>query len=239
MSRTFTLFAEQDPEAKALVEALPRLKGRVASYREHMRQLGAHLADCVLAQLAPMPTTDICVICTVEDADFLARGLIEALEAHSLGASIRMICLWNQRIQSDGISIAPVVRAYEEAYDQHDAIFIIVKSIIAGACVVKTNLTRAITVSDPKRIFVASPVMLEGAERRLASEFPEAVSRKFEFIHFATDTDKSDDGEEVIPGIGGSVYELLGLGDGTSKNRYIPDIVRERRRKAFPDIHAA
>lgn len=239
MSRTFTVFAEQDPKAKALVEALPHLKGRVSDYRDNMRQLGSHLADSLLPQLAQQPAKDICVICTVEDADFLARGLIETLEAHALGATTRMICMWNQRIKNEGISLSPVLRVYEESYDKRDAVFIVVKSIISGACVVKTNLTRAVTAAHPKRIFVVSPVMLQGAEQRLADEFPAEVSQKFEFVHFATDTEKSTDGEQVIPGIGGSIYELLGLGDLTTKNRYVPDIVRERRRKAFPEMLSA
>ncbi|MGQ7846600.1 hypothetical protein ACUNV4_19110 [Granulosicoccus sp. 3-233] len=40
--------------------------------------------------------------------------------------------------------------------------------------------------------------------------------------------DKSDTGE-VIPGIGGNVYQRLGFGDQESKNRYTPDFVKERR----------
>jgi hypothetical protein len=234
--RTFTPFAEKDPLARRLVEGLPSLKGDVAGYREQMRALGVHLASGIVRELGSQKITDICVICTVEDADFLARGLIEELEKSGLGSKIHMICMWNQRIKKDGVSISPVLKTYEEDFDRNESIFIIVKSIISGACVVRTNLTRAISAANPQRVFVASPVMLKGAEMRLSSEFPDEISKKFEFVHFATDTDKSPDGQEVIPGIGGSVYELLGLGDSTLKNRYMPEIVRERRRKAFPGI---
>lgn len=236
MSRTFTTFAEHDPEAKTLVNELPRLKGDVEGYRTKMRMLGVHLADSILPLLSSESTKDICVVCTVEDADFLARGLIEELESHNFRDNTHMICMWNQRVKKEGVSISPVLRTYEESFDKNDAIFIIVKSIISGACVVKTNLTKAITSANPRRVFVASPVMLKDAEKRLSNEFPEEISRKFEFVHFATDTEKSPDGEEVLPGVGGSVYELLGLGDGKAKNKYIPEIVRERRRKAFPEL---
>lgn len=169
----------------------------------------------------------------MEDADFLARGLIEELEANSFQGRTRMICMWNQRVKGEGVSIAPILRTYQEEFDKDDPVFIIVKSIISGACVVRTNLTKVISMANPKRVFVVSPVMLRDAEKRLENEFPKEISRKFEFVHYATDSDKSPDGEEVLPGIGGSVYELLGLGDATAKNKYVPEIVRERRRKAF------
>lgn len=239
MSRTFTAFATQDPEAKMLVDKLPRLKGDIQGYREMMRKLGTHLADSILPQLRSEPFKDICVICTVEDADFLARGVIEELESDGFPNNTRMICMWNHRVKSEGVSISPVLRTYEEDFDKNDTVFIIVKSIISGACVVKTNLTKAITSANPKRVFVVAPVMLEGAENRLSREFPAGISEKFEFVHFATDTEKSSDGEEVVPGVGGSVYELLGLGDANAKNRYVPEIVRERRRKSFPDLQTA
>ncbi|HEX7815799.1 hypothetical protein [Dyella sp.] len=232
--RTFTAFADKDPEARTLLESLPTLKGDIKGYREHMRRLGAHLAASMFPTLKSELTRDICVICTVEDADFLARGVIEELESHR--ARTRMICMWNARVKSGGISISPVVRTYEEVYDKSDVVFVIVKSIISGACVVKTNLTKAITTTNPKRVFVVSPVMLKDAEKRLANEFPDELAKKFEFVHFATDSCKSSDGEEVIPGIGGSVYELLGLGDVKKKNTYIPAIVKERRRKEFPQL---
>lgn len=239
MSRTFTAFATQDTEARTLVNELPRLKGDIEGYREMMRKLGTHLADCILPQLLSQSVKDICVICTVEDADFLARGVIEELESKSFRHNTRMICMWNHRVKNAGVSISPVLRTYEEEFDKNDTVFIIVKSIISGACVVKTNLTKAITSANPKRVFVVAPVMLVGAEKRLSNEFPDGISDKFEFVHFATDTEKSPDGEEVIPGIGGSVYELLGLGDGVAKNKYIPEIVRERRRKFFPTLQPA
>lgn len=239
MSRKFTAFAAQDPVARALVDELPRMKGNVEGYRQKMRELGAHLAESLLPTLRNESFKDICVICTVEDADFLARGLIEELETNSLGPNTRMICMWNKRVKKEGVSISPVLRSYEENFDKNNAIFIIVKSIISGACVVKTNLTRAISSANPTRVFVVAPVMLIDADKRLASEFPENISSKFEFINYATDTEKSSDGEEVIPGVGGSVYELLGLGDATEKNKYVPEIVRERRRKSFPDLMLA
>jgi hypothetical protein len=237
--RTFTSFAKADPEAQALVDKLPTIKGNPEAYRKQMLAIGRHLGAGVIASLPSKQTKNICVVCTVEDADYLARGLIESLEESGLSEQVHLICLWNEKIRANGVSLSPVVKQYKEDFDAKDATVIVVKSIISGACVVKTNLMRVISFAQPNEIFVVSPVMLIGAEGRLAREFPPNISEKFTFVHFATDTEKDVDGENVIPGIGGSVYELLGLGDSRSKNKYIPSIVKERRRKFFPQLATA
>lgn len=234
--RTFTSFANRDPVARELVGELPTLKGNPEGYRQNMRALGEHLASGILGKLQVTDVQDICVICTVEDADFLARGLIDVLEASEFSTKVHLICLWNERVKNAGVSISPVIKSYQESFNPNKTTFIVVKSIISGACVVKTNLTRAISMAIPERIFIAAPVMLKGAESRLAREFPADVMKKFEFVHFATDTEKSEDGEDVIPGIGGSVYDLLGLGGKANKNKYMPEIVKERRRRMHPEM---
>lgn len=228
--RTFTALAKADPLAMTLVDELPNIKNSPTEYQHQMFEIGKHLADGMLPKLCA-DSYDICVVCTVEDADFLARGLIERLESAGLTNRIHLICLWNDKIREENISLSPVVREYKEAFDPRHTSFVIVKSIISGACVVKTNLTRAMSFAEPEKIFVAAPVMLIGAEKRLAREFPKEISEKFEFVHFAVDTEK--DGENVIPGIGGSVYELLGFENSKAKNKYIPKLVKERRRRIF------
>lgn len=231
--REFTSFANRDEAAKALLVKLLNSRDDVDSYRGAMRQLGEHLAQSILEKMDLERLRDICVVCTVEDADFLARGLIEALEQTIRKETVHLTCMWNARIKIADVSLSPVLRTYEEPFDKRDATFIIVKSIISGACVVKTNLTRAITKVSPRRVFVASPVMLAGAEDRLSKEFPDAIAERFEYVHFATDNELSADQKEVVPGIGGSVYELLGLGSQDEKNEYMPEIVKRRRSRAF------
>lgn len=226
--RTWTTFAESDPEARAVLEKLSELSGKPEEYRVAMQELGMHLGTCIYGKL-PSNITDIRVVCTVEDADFLAKGVIQKLEEN--GITTNLLCLWNESIKEYGISISPILKTYQERIGEHSPALVVVKSIISGACVVKTNITRAVSISNPERVFVVSPVMLEGAEVKLSKVFPRDISEKFEYIHFATDNEKS--GNNVVPGIGGSVYELLGLGDGSSKNKYTPQIVKDRRRKLF------
>lgn len=232
MTPQISPFAQRNPEALQLTGELPSLQANAGAYRAHMRKIGEHLATGVLESLPASSHSDICVVCTAEDADFLAGGVINALENAGLGDRVRLICLWNDRIRDEGLSIAPIVKEYCEDFDADGPTVIVVKSIIAGGCVVKTNLLRVLSTARPGRIYIAAPVMLDGAEAQLRGEFPQAISDNFEFVHFATHFDK--DGANVVPGIGGSVYELLGLGDQSTKNKYMPEIVRERRRKAFP-----
>jgi hypothetical protein len=93
MKSTTTEFARRDPAALNLVEELPSLKGNVTGYREHMREIGKHLGTAITQKLAGMASRDICVVCTVEDADFLARGLIDALVDAGLSSHVRLTCL--------------------------------------------------------------------------------------------------------------------------------------------------
>lgn len=237
--RTFTTYAKADPEAINLVDRLPTIQSDPAEYRKQMLAIGRHLGACVRSKLPSQYTKNICVVCTVEDADFLARGVIETLEEQGLGKQVHLVCLWNEKIRANGASLSPIKKQYKEDFDNKDVTLIIVKSIISGACVVKTNLTRVISYAQPSEIFVVSPVMFIGAEARLSREFPDEISSKFKFIHFATDTEKDADSENILPGIGGSVYKLLGLGDEHTKNKYMPSIVKQRRKKNFPELETA
>lgn len=121
------------------------------------------------------------------------------------------MCLWNEKIRNEGVSLSPVLRQYKEEQSSATASFIVVKSIIFGACVVKTNLTRAISSISPEQVFIFSPVLLNGTQERLSREFPIEISNKFQHAWLATNSEKS--GGNVVPSIGGSVYERLGLGD--------------------------
>jgi hypothetical protein len=77
----------------------------------------------------------------------------------------------------------------------------------------------------PQRIIVAAPVMLKGAQGRLASEFPPDTAAMFEYVTFAID-DTRDSDDNVVPGIGGAIYDRLGVDD---KSVYVPKLVKLRR----------
>lgn len=226
--REYTSLASTDAVTRLHLDSIADANTDSDSYRHSMQELGKKLASGVLPRISSDESEDVYVVCTVEDADFLARGVIEELESRGFGSRIKLMCLWNTKVRDEDISLSPILRQYKEKSSSLKASFIVVKSIISGACVVKTNLTRALSTIEPEQVFVVSPVLLKGAQKRLCEEFPTHISKKFEYVWMATDSVK--DGDNVIPGIGGSVYERLGLGDENSKNKYTPVLVKERRK---------
>jgi uracil phosphoribosyltransferase len=171
---------------------------------------------------------NIMLACSSEDADWLSKGILDQLKDQDI--EIKLAVFWNLRVNpadNQELAIAPIVKSYIEKIDKVDYL-IICKSIISSSCVVRTNITSLIETIDPLKICIASPVLYEQAIPNLMSEFPSQVSEKFEFFYFAVD-DELNNRQEVVPGIGGSVYKRLGLEDSLAKNKYIPSIVKERR----------
>jgi len=231
--RELTTYAS--PAAQLLLDRLTIQNTSSDSYREAMTFLGHELSNIIGSQLAELGEKPICIACTVEDADFLATGIIEGLLFHGISADkIRLACFWNERVdpfQMEELSIAPILKKYIEPIDLNESLLVVVKSIISGACVVKTNLSTLIEDSNPIRVIVAAPVMYKGAEERLGREFGDTVASRFEYVTFAVDDERQ--GKEVVPGIGGSVYERLGFQGQADKNSYLPEIVKRRRERFF------
>ncbi len=199
-------------------------------YRQAMTSLGESFGDIFLSKI-PDNQPKIYLASTVEDADYLAQGVLSGLETRY--HDISFACFWNQRFSPFDIpdlQVAPILKKYQEPTQAKVNYLIIVKSIISGACVVKTNLTNLIQKIEPEQIFVVAPVIYEGAEEKLKAEFEEDIHRKFQFFYFARDDEREKSGE-VIPGIGGMVYERLGFDGQADKNQYIPALVKTRRKK--------
>ena len=163
--------------------------------------------------------------CASEDADWLARGVLESLSQKEVSLAV----FWNERITlnaSTGLEYSPIIKSYIEPIDKCRTL-VVVKSIISTSCVVRTQLTRLINDIYPQEIYIVAPVMYKDAQANLKKEFPASISDKFNFLTFAIDTLK-DKEKGIIPGIGGMVYPKLGLGDMHEKNKYIPNLVKER-----------
>ncbi len=201
-------------------------------YQDALRHLGASLADSLLAQLGQDIPKQICLVCTVEDADSLGAGMVTRLDEKSLGERTRVVCFWNGRVELPGMSFAPILKEYREPCDLNDSVLVVVKSIISSACVVRTNLANLIAKASPKRIFVVAPVMFKGAEKNLARDFIPEISSRFEFLTLAIDDEKRD-GKWVVPGVGGDIYARLGYGNIEEKNRHLPLLVKSRRQKSL------
>lgn len=229
MTRQLSNFVNSDSAILSYLEDLANKNIESERYRLVMKKLGNKLGQIILNRVIDSPRNSLYLASTVEDADFLAKGIILQLEDYF--PNIGYACFWNKRFSPFGISdlkVAPILKRYQEPSPNNIDYLIIVKSIISGACVVKTNLINLIQKINPNRILIVAPVMYIDAEEKLKVEFELEISNKFEFIYFAKDNERTPEGE-VIPGIGGSVYERLGFQGQDDKNTYIPELVRSRR----------
>lgn len=200
-------------------------------YQAALRALGVSLAGSLVAQFGADLPNRLCIVVTVEDADSLGAGIISLLEDKGLGDRVRLVCFWNDRIELDNMSLAPILKEYREPCNVDDSALVVVKSIVSSACVVRTNLANLIAKATPKRIFVVAPVMFKGADDALRHDFDPTISKRFEYITQAVD-DERRDGKWVVPGVGGDIYTRLGYGGVSQKNRHVPALVKKRRQQA-------
>lgn len=226
MTRKYSPLANE--KAKFLLDTLANKSVDSEAYQKTMLNLGTHLGDAILAQI-PNPQCTVYLACTVEDADFLAQGILSRLEENL--KSVAFACFWNKRFspfEIDDLKIAPILKKYQEPVEKKVNYLVVVKSIISGGCVVRTNLNDLIQKVEPEKIFIAAPVIYHTAEEKLRSQFEKDISDKFQFFYFAKDDERTSEGE-VIPGIGGMVYDRLGFKGQDDKNSYVPELVKKRR----------
>lgn len=211
--------------AKKHLQGLLDAKNNPKIYREHMEELGKLLAESLIPQLNQ---SDNClIISTAEDADFLQAGLKSILSQNEIATKLAVF--WNNHHQTfGGKSVAPIVHKFIEPGFEDCKTIIIVKSVMSGSCVVRTNLIAMLNqVKNAKQIFVVSPVIHKNSANSLIAEFPLEISSKFSFVYFAQDEHKDKQSGEVIPGIGGQVYELLGLVKQPALSNYMPKTVKQ------------
>jgi hypothetical protein len=220
----------QDGVTGATISLLDKLINEQTNSNEYahaMYELGKVFGSILLSSIGNAET--VALASTVEDADFLGKGIIDALENN--GKKVLLTVFWNKRFKpnsENNLSIAPILREFHQQSDNKPDVLIVIKSIIANSCVVRTNLTKLIEESDPDKIFIVAPVLLEGAIKNLENEFDEKISKRFSYLYFAVDNEKSKEGM-VLPGIGGDVYQRLGFKNQDTKNQFTPRIVKERR----------
>ncbi len=216
--RTYSGLAED--EAKQALGELLAATGDCERYRAAMVKLGQLLGQkvrCLIGQ-----DQKSLLVSTAEDADFLAKGVENAMSGYPLYAAV----FWNNHYAlPSGESVAPIVHEYLQPDYQLADTMIVVKSVMSGSCVVRTNILALIESLQLTKIYIVAPVMHKDAQQKLVREFPAEIAEKFEFIWFAQDERRSEAGE-VIPGIGGQVYQLLGLDDQPAKTGFMPKKVR-------------
>lgn len=224
-TRKYSAIADEEAK-KSLNELLEASSiSDVFLYKSAMEQLGFLLGNSLKSNEGMRDAKNILVASTAEDADYLASGVMRSLR---VSHTVKYAIFWNNRYNlSNNDTVAPVVnKHYQEGYDLCDTL-VIVKSIMSGSCVVKTNLLSLMSEIPhllANNVQVVSPVMHKDAQRNLEKVFPVKVSSKFEFTYFAIDNEKKPNGE-VVPGIGGYVYPLLGLNGPPAKVGFVPELL--------------
>lgn len=189
------------------------------------------LGDCLahrISESVDFKGKIVLVVAGVEDVDSLGSGFIEVLTR--AGADVRLTCLWMDRktLNVPGREeVANIIQEYMDPIPPHVDHFVVLKSIVSSSCTIRTSLLRMLDETEAEHIHVASPVMLKGARRRLEAEFPASVGDKFEYWILAVDA-QADENGNVIPGIGGSVYQRMGFTSQQDKNFYMPALVADR-----------
>jgi hypothetical protein len=228
MTRTYSALV--NPDIKILLNKLIDKATVPELYQATMTEIGSHFGDVLLSNINDR-SASVYLASTVEDADYLAKGILDQLETQL--KSISFACFWNQRLSPfniEDLQISPILRKYQEPSSKNVNYLVVVKSIISGACVVKTNLLELIQKIEPEKIFIVAPVIHTQSESKLRQEFAPNIYNKFQFVYFAQDDERTPDGE-ILPGIGGMVYDRLGFKDQDTKNRYTPQLVKSRRVK--------
>ncbi|MBA2668188.1 MAG: hypothetical protein H0U69_14255 [Trueperaceae bacterium] len=220
-------FASQaDHEVRQLLESLLASSHDVDAYRGAMQRLGVRLGEWVASTASSRGR--VCIVSSVEDADFLMRGFLDGIRERWDESDVHVVVYWNER--QPEYDLATIVHRYEERFEASEVSTVVVlKSIVSGGCTVATNLIDLLTRAKPEFVYVAAPVAYSGAREYLRNVFTPEVEGAFRYSVFAVDDQRSPTGE-VVPGVGGSVYELLGVGDATTKNQYRPQILKTRRK---------
>ena len=191
------------------------------SYRNAFYGIGMQLGTILNTKINE--SQPIALACASEDADWLAKGIMDKFKY-----PLDLCVYWSNRqnfgtdSNNSALEFADIEKSYEEIQG-NSKVLIITKSIISSSCVIKSQIMRLVSTNDFKKIYIASPVMYKDAEENLRKEFPERVYNLFEFIYFALDEDMDKNGW-VVPGIGGSVYERLGI----DPRSYFPRILDDR-----------
>lgn len=92
MTRIYSDLCKEDTQF--WLETLADKSIEPGKYREAMTKIGMALGNTILTQIDD-EQADVYLACTVEDADFLALGILLILEKYI--PNIAFACFWNQR----------------------------------------------------------------------------------------------------------------------------------------------
>ena len=96
-------------DIRTLLETLADRSVEPEQYQDTMTRIGESLGDCVLAKIDDF-NSNTYLACTVEDADFLAKGMLNRLENQL--DKFAFACFWNQLFspfELEDLKVAPII----------------------------------------------------------------------------------------------------------------------------------
>lgn len=102
------------PHTQQLLDTLADKQVSHTEYRQAMTALGESFGDIFLSKI-PDNQPKIYLASTVEDADYLAKGVLSGLETRY--HDISFACFWNERFSPFNIpdlQVAPILKKYQE-----------------------------------------------------------------------------------------------------------------------------
>lgn len=99
MTRTYSKLANRD--IRYLLKTLADKSSQPNLYRKTMYEIGIHFGESILSEIGNRHCS-LYLACTVEDADFLAKGILDRLEDRV--ESLAISCFWNERFSPFDLS---------------------------------------------------------------------------------------------------------------------------------------
>lgn len=220
-------------------EALPHLLHRLDdsslapdAYGEILHDLGAGMGE-LMARHLDLKGKSVFLTVTVEEMDNLGAGMIEALSRS--GANVRVACLWLHRsvvLTPEPIEIARIIQQYVDERPHKVDHLIVLESIIASSCGVRTSIMRMLSDIAPGKIHVVSTIMAHEARSQLERELSGKTMGLLDYWTLAMDASRHD--LRDILKEGGNPYERLGFKNQDDKNFHMPEFIAERIRSNRP-----
>src|SRR5690554_3750075 len=91
-------------DVKNLLAVLANKDTGTSAYKDAMFKIGQFMGEELSKKLDS--SKSYCVASTVEDADFLSKGIIDVLS--SKVKFVYLVCFWNDRLSINGHSVAPI-----------------------------------------------------------------------------------------------------------------------------------
>lgn len=223
------------PSGRSLRYLLDRLNDRSLApddYGRTLHDLGTVMGELMARHLV-LKGKSVFLTVTVEEMDNLGAGMIEALSRS--GANVRVACLWLHRsvvLTPKPIEVARIIQEYVDERPHKVDHLIVLESIIASSCGVRTSIMRLLSDIAPGSIHVVSAIMAREAGEQLEQELSGKMAGPLDYWTLAIDAPQNE--LRDILREGGNPYERLGFKHQEDKNFHMPDFIVERIRSNRP-----